>query len=354
MTPTRATSVRTYGSVWSRLAEGCRPVGRRALEAEREALEKPKRRQPPKAPNGRQLPKMTAASAMKPRPARHVLVERVPRTRTRGRRRRGRRAFPRGRRRRSGSRKTEMPTVSAAFGCSPTERMPQPERRLEEDDPGEEHGQEHEPDHQVQLAEDVPEERNVLDEPEESTSGISLRELRRPSRPVDGAEEVAGDAEREEVDREAADDLVGAQVDAEEGVDEREQPARGHRAEEAELPLAGPGGDDQMPKKAPASIIPSRPMFTTPGALGEDAAHGGERERRGEAQGRGEERRCRRRRRARPRPRPGTRARRRIAASGDADRPRAELPLARGSAPRARARRASTASADGHGDGSAG
>ena len=39
---------------------------------------------------------------------------------------------------------------------------------------------------------------------------------------VDLDEEVAGDAEREEVDRRAADDLVGAQVDREERVHERE------------------------------------------------------------------------------------------------------------------------------------
>ena len=44
-------------------------------------------------------------------------------------------------------------------------------------------------------------------------------------------------------------------------------------------------------KKAPISIIPSRPMFTTPRALGEHAADRGEDQRRRVAEHRGEERR---------------------------------------------------------------
>ena len=86
-----------------------------------------------------------------------------------------------------------------------------------------------------------------------------------PSLAVDVDEEVAGDAEREEVDRRAADDLVGAQVDREERVDEREQ--RRPRAiadEEARAPTSSISSAPQTPKNAPVSIIPSRPMFTTP------------------------------------------------------------------------------------------
>ena len=83
---------------------------------------------------------------------------------------------------------------------------------------------------------------------------------------VDVDEEVAGQPEREEVDRRAADDLVGAQVDREEGVDQRQQPAgeqpRDGDPRTQELVLSAP----EMPKKAPVSIIPSRPMFTTPRA----------------------------------------------------------------------------------------
>ena len=59
------------------------------------------------------------------------------------------------------------------------------------------------------------------------------------------------------------DDLVGPQVDAEERVHERERRAGEHRDQEPELhePVASA---PQKPKNAPISIIPSRPMFTTP------------------------------------------------------------------------------------------
>ena len=53
---------------------------------------------------------------------------------------------------------------------------------------------------------------------------------------VELEEEVAGDPEREEVDRRPADDLVGAQVDREERVHERHQAAREHRDQRARRP----------------------------------------------------------------------------------------------------------------------
>ena len=76
-------------------------------------------------------------------------------------------------------------------------------------------------------------------------------------------EEVARDPEREEVDGDAAHDLIGAQVDREERVHEREQAAE-------MIPITSPPTQlpvlsaPQMPQNAPISIMPSRPMFTTP------------------------------------------------------------------------------------------
>ncbi len=63
--PATAMSVRTYGRAWNRTAAESEYSGSRCASA----LEKPKSRQAAAAPNGRQFPKMTAASAMKPRPA---------------------------------------------------------------------------------------------------------------------------------------------------------------------------------------------------------------------------------------------------------------------------------------------
>ena len=84
----------------------------------------------------------------------------------------------------------------------------QPDRGLEEDDVGRDDRQQRQPDHQVELAEDRPDEVPVLEEAE-----VHVRDVRhvrrRPLAAVDVDEEVAGDAEREEVDRGAPDDLVG-------------------------------------------------------------------------------------------------------------------------------------------------
>src|SRR3954453_6388027 len=65
MTPATAIRVRTYGSAWNRVAALPEYVGSRCASA----LEKPKRSAAAKAPPGRQRPKISAASAMKPRPA---------------------------------------------------------------------------------------------------------------------------------------------------------------------------------------------------------------------------------------------------------------------------------------------
>ena len=65
MTPATATRVSTYGSASNSVETDVEYSWRKSESA----LEKPKRRQAIAAPNGRQLPKISAASAMNPRPA---------------------------------------------------------------------------------------------------------------------------------------------------------------------------------------------------------------------------------------------------------------------------------------------
>ena len=97
---------------------------------------------------------------------------------------------------------------------------------------------------------------------------VHLRDARDVGRrsflPVDVDEEVAGEPDREKVDRRAADDLVGAQVDREDGVQQRHQPAGEDADDQPEPPRVELVGAARMAKKAPISIIPSRPMLTTP------------------------------------------------------------------------------------------
>ena len=70
--------------------------------------------------------------------------------------------------------------------------------------------------------------------------------------------------EREEVDRRAAHDLVGAEVDREERVDESEGAARRHPDQRCRGPTSRSCRRRRAPKNAPISIIPSSAMFTTP------------------------------------------------------------------------------------------
>src|ERR671925_2424407 len=65
ITPATAISVRTYGSAWKSTDAESEYVASR----NESAVDAPKRIAAAYAPNGRQLPKITAASAMKPRPA---------------------------------------------------------------------------------------------------------------------------------------------------------------------------------------------------------------------------------------------------------------------------------------------
>ena len=123
------------------------------------------------------------------------------------------------------------------------------------------------------------------------TSGMLGHVRRRPLAAVDVDEEVAGDPEREEVDRRAADDLVGSQVDGEEGVDERERRPRRAAAQRSpsahELSLSAP----RIPKNAPGEHHPLEADVHDAAPLGEDAAHRREGERRREAEHRGDQRR---------------------------------------------------------------
>ena len=96
--------------------------------------------------------------------------------------------------------------------------------------------------------------------------------------------------ESEEVDREPADDLVGAQVNGEEGVDERECSSGHRRTQEPERPRVQLVGAEDAEERArehhslQADVHDAAP-------LGEEAAHRGERERRRVPEHRGRQRR---------------------------------------------------------------
>src|SRR2546427_562965 len=129
-----------------------------------------------------------------------------------------------------------MPTVSAARGCSPTARMRRPMGVLnmtmyETISNGN-------ISHTIRFIWPKELSRPVL-QPAEGDVGDRRQVRRRPLLAVDVDVEVPGDAEREEVDRRPTDDLICAQMDCEEGVDERQRPAGHHRDHEPSLPGAG-------------------------------------------------------------------------------------------------------------------
>ena len=111
-------------------------------------------------------------------------------------------------------------------------------------------------------------------------------------RPVELHERVAGDPDREEVDRGPSDDLVGAQVDGEERVQQPEQPAGGHADEDARDPVAGLVGTPDAPEGA-HEHHPLEADVHDPAPLREDAAERPVDERRREDEHRGDERRPR-------------------------------------------------------------
>ena len=115
--------------------------------------------------------------------------------------------------------------------------------------------QEAEPDHQVEIADRGPEEMqceihgifDVRDRRHAIGDVVAVVELE---------EEVAGDPEREEVDRGAADDLVGAEVDREERVDERQHRRRRRIATTRPATHLRPCRRRTRPRRRPSASSP--------------------------------------------------------------------------------------------------
>ena len=152
--------------------------------------------------------------------------------------------------------------MSAARGFSPTARRRRPQRVRNRKKASA--GTSRSPSHVIRLASPIAWPKN----PTCWISGILMLGtwemlLRGAVGPVVGGEEIARDPEGEEVDAGSADHLVGAQVDREEGVHERQQAPATAATTSPEHP--GPehvGAPD--PEVAPISIMPSRPMLITP------------------------------------------------------------------------------------------
>ena len=108
----------------------------------------------------------------------------------------------------------------------------------------------------------------------------------------DVVEDVAGDAEGEEVDRRPADDLISAEMDGEEGVDEREQrageDADGQAADPAVGLVRAPGAEEGAHQHHPLEADVHHAA-----ALGEHPAERGEEQRRREDERQRDERRPR-------------------------------------------------------------
>ena len=120
--------------------------------------------------------------------------------------------------------------------------------------------------------------------------GIVETPLRDVAAVVELEEEVAGDSEREEVDRRAADDLVGPQVNREVGVDQRERSTGGHPDEQAHDPAAALVGAPDAPERT-HQHHPLEADVDDPAALGEHPADRAEDERRRKRECLGEQRR---------------------------------------------------------------
>src|SRR5580765_1991269 len=157
----------------------------------------------------------------------------------------------------------------------------QHDRRLEDDDPRDEDEGDPQPDHDVELPEDV------ADEAVAEERQVDVRNRREVARRSVGSveleEEIAGDPECQEVDRRAADDLVAAQGDREDGVQETHQCTGADRDQDREHPRARdvrpPHGEERADEHHPLE-----PDVHDAGAFREQAAERRERERRGVAQ----------------------------------------------------------------------
>ena len=175
--------------------------------------------------------------------------------------------------------------------------QPEAEGRLEHHEVGDDHEQEPDPDHHAQSPEGAVQEvaeavrRDALEEPH-----LEPRDLGDPGRdvlrPVELHERVAGYPDREQVDRGPSDDLVGAQMDGEDRVQQPEQPAGGHADEDARDPVAGLVGSPDAPEGA-HEHHPLEADVHDPAPLGEDAPERPVDERRREDEHRGDQRRPR-------------------------------------------------------------
>jgi hypothetical protein len=106
--------------------------------------------------------------------------------------------------------------------------------------------------------------------------------------PVDVDEEVAGDAQGEEVDRGSGDDLVGPEMDREERMDERERTPACHRDHDAQRPRVRLVGAPET-EEGTHQHHPLEPDVHDAAALGEHPADRRKRQRRRVAERRGEE-----------------------------------------------------------------
>ena len=126
-----------------------------------------------------------------------------------------------------------MPTVSAAFGCSPTARVRRPQRdrkrstcrTIDEDDHRHRDGA---------LRQEHPEQPADERQVDEAGRRDERGELAPGRRGVLAEQqvEVAGQAERDDVDDRAADDLVGPDGDGQPGVHQRDEHPGGHRGQQ--------------------------------------------------------------------------------------------------------------------------
>ena len=127
--------------------------------------------------------------------------------------------------------------------------------------------------------EKVADDRDVAEEVEVDV-GHAI-DVRGDSVGVDRGEEVAGQAEREKVDRKTTHDLVGAEVNGEHSVDEREESSEDHRHEEPNDPAPAP----HSPPNAEEGSGEHHPLETDvydARTLRKDAADRSEHERGGE------------------------------------------------------------------------
>jgi hypothetical protein len=140
----------------------------------------------------------------------------------------------------------------------------------------------------VHLPDRTPDEVEVADP--RNGDGRDVRDLAgRPPVGVDLDEEVAGDAERQEIHGGAADDLIRAEMDRHERVHERERRAGDDAADDPPPPRPELVGAEEAEER-PHEKHPLEADVHDPGALGEDASYRRERQRRRGAQRRRDQR----------------------------------------------------------------